>query len=67
GLPERQSAELGLFRTAVIMKSLKNIIVATDFNDSSVNVLDNAIHLAQAFKSKVTLKHEDAFEIAMTT
>ncbi|MBK6475615.1 MAG: hypothetical protein IPF95_13050 [Flavobacteriales bacterium] len=49
------------------MKSLKNIIVATDFNDSSVNVLDNAIHLAQAFKSKVTLKHEDAFEIAMTT
>lgn len=37
------------------MKLLKNILLATDFSESSEYVLENAIDLAKIFQSKITL------------
>jgi nucleotide-binding universal stress UspA family protein len=39
------------------MKILKNILVGTDFTDSSKNVLSNSIQFAKTFNSKITLIH----------
>lgn len=39
------------------MKLLEKILLATDFLPSSENVVDNAITLAKAFHSKITLIH----------
>ncbi len=39
------------------MKLIKNIILATDFSESSNNMVKNAIAFAKIFKSKITLIH----------